>query len=385
MFIIWYALLGFVNLILLLVNFFIVKLLRLDTSILLILKNKLNKSSINYSNNTINQNISNIFFKDLYDEYNFFKNNNKSILNQIILNNTINSKLIGNYDYYLNFLIFSKVNLKKSFKTNLNYINNALLLPKIDVNFKNYLKSYKFTKVTGVLNIKNEFINISNNLEKKINNSWIIKYSPSNFIKYINSTNLSKYTILFLRKNKVFNKGRYSRNRQYYRTGVYWCLYINIIAVVGIHFWFYKLTMNFGYMWWLLFVFILSFIAPKAIKYRLYNPLILYNTYVLNFVWLSLLLSNILNYLKNFLNKIKNYLLHTNINIFNNVNSNIFSNFYILVLSLSNNLNFLNNSKIYSYEYNYINYYYNNSNSIIIFDKIKTFFLKIAHFSLNFK
>ncbi len=27
--------------------------------------------------------------------------------------------------------------------------------------------------------------------------------------------------ILFLRKNKVFNKGRYSRNRQTYRTGVY--------------------------------------------------------------------------------------------------------------------------------------------------------------------
>jgi hypothetical protein len=27
--------------------------------------------------------------------------------------------------------------------------------------------------------------------------------------------------INFLRKNKIFNKGRYSRNRQNYRTGVY--------------------------------------------------------------------------------------------------------------------------------------------------------------------
>ena len=31
-------------------------------------------------------------------------------------------------------------------------------------------------------------------------------------------------TIFFLRKVKIFNKGRYSRNRQNYRTGVYLCL-----------------------------------------------------------------------------------------------------------------------------------------------------------------
>ena len=35
---------------------------------------------------------------------------------------------------------------------------------------------------------------------------------------------LEKFTsskIFFIRKNKMFNKGRYSRNRQLYRTGVY--------------------------------------------------------------------------------------------------------------------------------------------------------------------
>jgi hypothetical protein len=30
--------------------------------------------------------------------------------------------------------------------------------------------------------------------------------------------------VFFLRKVKIFNKGRYSRNRQNYRTGVYLCL-----------------------------------------------------------------------------------------------------------------------------------------------------------------
>jgi len=202
-------------------------------------------------------------------------------------------------------------------------------------------------------------VNISEILEKKISSNWSIKYSPSNFIKYINSTSLAKYTILYLRKNKVFNKGRYSRNRQYYRTGVYWCLYINIIAVIGIHFWFYKLTMNFGYMWWLLFVFILSFIAPKSIKYKLYNPVNLYNNYILNFVWLSLILSNILSYFLNVVNSLKKYLLNININVFSNINSSIFLNFYLALISLLGNAKYLNSNALYSYEFNYFNYYYN--------------------------
>jgi hypothetical protein len=32
-----------------------------------------------------------------------------------------------------------------------------------------------------------------------------------------------KPLFFFLRKSKLFNKGRYSRNRQTYRTGAYWC------------------------------------------------------------------------------------------------------------------------------------------------------------------
>jgi hypothetical protein len=35
---------------------------------------------------------------------------------------------------------------------------------------------------------------------------------------YLTSKN---YNINFIRKNKIFNKGRYSRNRQLYRSGVY--------------------------------------------------------------------------------------------------------------------------------------------------------------------
>ena len=46
-----------------------------------------------------------------------------------------------------------------------------------------------------------------------------IKYSSSSIAKFIN--NNTNYSVYFLRKNKSFNKGRYSRNRQNYRTGVY--------------------------------------------------------------------------------------------------------------------------------------------------------------------
>jgi len=41
---------------------------------------------------------------------------------------------------------------------------------------------------------------------------------------------LSKVECFFLRKNRTFNKGRFSRNRQIYRTGVYFCFYINILT-----------------------------------------------------------------------------------------------------------------------------------------------------------
>jgi hypothetical protein len=123
--------------------------------------------------------------------------------------------------------------------------------------------------------------------QKKVQNSWVVKFAATDLVKYIDGKNLDVYTIYFLRKNKVFNKGRYSRNRQIYRTGVYWCLYINIIAVVGIYFWFYRFTMNFGYVWWMLFIFIASFLIPKAIKYKLYNLENLFNSFLSDLKWLG--------------------------------------------------------------------------------------------------
>lgn len=59
---------------------------------------------------------------------------------------------------------------------------------------------------------------------------------------------LGNHTNFVLRKTKSFNKSRYSRNRQYYRTGVYWCLWLNVILVTGLYYAFYRYTLKFSYV-----------------------------------------------------------------------------------------------------------------------------------------
>ena len=51
-----------------------------------------------------------------------------------------------------------------------------------------------------------------------------VRFNESSSNKFIELDKLSDYCFFFIRKNRIFNKGRYSRNRQTYRTGVYWCL-----------------------------------------------------------------------------------------------------------------------------------------------------------------
>ena len=124
--------------------------------------------------------------------------------------------------------------------------------------------------------------------------NFLIRFSPTTIVKYLSTFDLNSYQILYLRKNKIFNKGRYSRNRQFYRTGVYWCIYINIIAILGLYFWFYRFVINFGYLWWLLYVSILSFAIAKAFNYNLLNPLSLFSSIYNDLYWFSYHISTLL-------------------------------------------------------------------------------------------
>lgn len=110
---------------------------------------------------------------------------------------------------------------------------------------------------------------VDSNFFKKINNLFPYRYSDSSLNKFINLSKIDNFIFFFLRKSKIFNKGRYSRNRQTYRTGFYWCLWLNIFVVYGLHFVFYRFTFTFGYLWVFLFIFFGSFIFSRALKYNL--------------------------------------------------------------------------------------------------------------------
>jgi hypothetical protein len=100
--------------------------------------------------------------------------------------------------------------------------------------------------------------------------TYKINYAATSCQKDVIASKIKHYDVLYLRKIRVFNKGRYSRTRQIYRTGVYWCLYVNIFAVLGLYYFFYKFTINFGYLWWFLGIFISVFALNKFIKNKYY-------------------------------------------------------------------------------------------------------------------
>jgi hypothetical protein len=54
-----------------------------------------------------------------------------------------------------------------------------------------------------------------------VDSKLLIRFNVSIvFAKYRKNASVSQL-LFFIRKNRIFNKSRYSRNRQLYRTGVY--------------------------------------------------------------------------------------------------------------------------------------------------------------------
>lgn len=66
--------------------------------------------------------------------------------------------------------------------------------------------------------------------------------------------------LFFLRKTRIFNKARYSRNRQLARVIFYFSLYINVAVIYYVVNMLYGLTFVFNWFWWLNFYLLLSFI-----------------------------------------------------------------------------------------------------------------------------
>lgn len=237
---------------------------------------------------------SNYTLKKLFFQSSFSKNYNFFLIYRIFkLNFNLHSFLLA---YVFKKLIFLNDSLSFNsnqllFKnSNFQNLNNFVFFSfeKINSSYKelksiNYLKFFNFNQI-----FKNFFF--SNNIQ-----NFKIKFSVTDFFKYLNNISLNNINILFLRKNKVFNKGRYSRNRQYYRTGVYWCLYVNIVAVVGIYFWFYRFNMNFGYLWWILYFFFFSMFFSRCYSLNLFNIKVIFIQIIKSYLWFLTILYNFLS------------------------------------------------------------------------------------------
>ena len=167
------------------------------------------------------------------------------------------------------------------------YNKNYTILLKT-INNKKY-KSVFFLKFFNLYNYKF----VKSNLPL-LANKFKIRYSDSSMNKYISLNNISVYNFFFLRKNRIFNKSRYSRNRQLYRTGVYWCLWLNIIIVYGLFFLFYRFTFNFGYLWFGLYILFGSFLISKVIKYNFVNIFNIFKEFYFLIKWVGFIFNNIL-------------------------------------------------------------------------------------------
>lgn len=73
-------------------------------------------------------------------------------------------------------------------------------------------------------------------------------------------------TILFLRKARLFVKSRYSRNRQWSKSIVYFGLWFNIISVIWSLYYCYRYVFIFSHLYWLGFVFVF-FIGLRLAKF----------------------------------------------------------------------------------------------------------------------
>ena len=188
---------------------------------------------------------------------------------------------VGDFVFFFYITYFLNKNfLIKTFKSYiaLDFFSKSNSLVNLVNNVSDRYEYFNIKLNKNNVNYANLPVNLFLNLSSNYINSLFIKFSSTSIVKYIN--NNTDYSIYFLRKNKSFNKGRYSRNRQNYRTGVYWCLYVNIIALFGLYFLFYRFTFNFGYLWWLFYCLPASFIIPQAIRFKLYIPSVFYKNIV---------------------------------------------------------------------------------------------------------
>ena len=288
-----------------------------------------------------------------------------TILKNLKHNVYVNHYDLNNFSDWYNFinddLKYVKTNTTPLFFKNNNYENirfdslNQSFLNSLNnvANFNKNLNAFVGDLVFNFKLLNNKLFNLNNNLS----NSWKINFSESSTNKHISLENnflkRSNYSFFFLRKSKIFNKGRYSRNRQTYRTGFYWCLWLNIFAIYGLHYAFYRFTFTFGYLWIFLIIFFGSFVFGRMLKYNFHNYKYAFAEVSNFFNWIGFISNNFYFFLLNFFDFFKKFF--SSIPIFSNISNKsiIFSSIYTLFnnffFSFKKNLNTLEHTHIWYY------------------------------------
>ncbi len=78
--------------------------------------------------------------------------------------------------------------------------------------------------------------------------------------------NLINIIINYARKVRIFNKSRYSRNRQNVRVTFYFGLYFNIVIIYAVFSVFYNIAFFLSYNWWFYFIFISFFFFSNFLR-----------------------------------------------------------------------------------------------------------------------
>ena len=237
--------------------------------------------------------------KKIKNTYILYINNSKNFENCIVLNNIIENKIKTNIfkNFLIIFYLIKTVGIYSFIKT-ISVFKKTIFFIHKNIYYKQLQYKELFLKYLNINTINNNIFIYFNKKHTDIlsldicTNFSNIKISSSSIYKNLNVFDYSSAEFQFLRKNKVYNKGRYSRCRQNYRTGVYLCMYLSIVSIFGLYYWFFKFSFNFSHLWWFFIGFLCSFLLPKIIKYRLYEPKQTINSFYRFFLWFSILLKS---------------------------------------------------------------------------------------------
>ena len=103
---------------------------------------------------------------------------------------------------------------------------------------------------------------LSKKILKKVSKK-IIFFKIKFFNRFSSKVNFFYY---FLRKNKLFIKNKYPRNRQWSKNIIYFGIWLNILIIFLAFLYCYHFLFNLDYFWWVIFINYLVFCIKLYVR-----------------------------------------------------------------------------------------------------------------------